>query len=78
MKESKGRKALSKNVIFGNLFFGFVFKIWPLAQHLPDSLITRANFARPMSFFPKKGFGQCLDFGEYHVTALGKFGTFVD
>ncbi len=31
-----------------------------------DSLITRANLARQVTFFSKTAFGKCSKFGEYH------------
>ena len=39
--------------------FGVICKQWPLAPNSQDSLITRANVSRRVTFFSKMAFGEC-------------------
>jgi hypothetical protein len=49
-------------------------KQWPLAPNLQDSLITRANVSRRVTFFSKMAFGKCrqVQHGLANVGESGK------
>jgi hypothetical protein len=47
-------------------------KQWPLAPNSQDSLITRANLARRVTFFSKMAFGECWRVWRVLATRLGK------
>jgi len=48
------------------------FKQWPLVQNSQDSLITRANLARRVTFFSKMAFGKCRRVWRVLATRLGE------
>ncbi len=47
-------------------------KQWPLAPNSRDSLITRANVSRRVTFFSKMAFGECWQVWRVRATRLGE------
>jgi hypothetical protein len=47
-------------------------KQWPLAPNLRDSLITRANVSRRVTFFSKMAFGECRRVWRVRAKQVGE------
>jgi hypothetical protein len=45
---------------------------WPLAPNSRDSLITRANVSRRVTFFSKMAFGECRRVWRVRAKQVGK------
>jgi hypothetical protein len=49
-----------------------LIKQWPLAPNSRDSLITRANVSRRVTFFSKMAFGECQRVWRVRAKQVGE------